>query len=247
MSMPSFLTNSWEDVEKFFGIGGKTTADVSGYTPGTDAYDDKTSSATLKNLGLLTSLFGAANTAVGAFYAAKAQQYQLKSQASTMQFQAGMDAINAHGAEMSAQSILEAGKTQVQQYTMRAGQEAARNTVATAARGVDLSSGSAVTERASEDLTKQLDVMTINANATRAAWGQRTQATNYGNASLLAGVSANNLRTSARTISPGAAATTSLLNSATGIASQWDWRRRIQLAAVGSYLPAGAGVSGAGQ
>ena len=108
---------------------------------------------------------------------------------------------------------------------MRAGQEQAASTVATAARGIDLSSQSAVDQRASNDLVKQLDVLTINANATRAAWAQRTQATNDSNASLLTGVSASNTLASADSISPGGAFATSLMGSATNFASQWDWRR----------------------
>ena len=246
MSVPSFLTDSWTDVEKFFGLNGQTTADTTGMTPAQAKI--ATSSATMKNLGLLGSLFGAANSAIGSYFAAQTQQYQLRSQASTLQFQSGMDAINAHGAEMSAQSILEAGKTQVEQYTMRAGQEAAATEAATAGRGIDLASGSAIAERASADVVKQIDVNTISANATRAAWAQRTQATNDRNASLLTGVSAGNMRASADSISPGAAATTSLLNSATGIASQWDWRRKLQMATASGY---GGGMSfvpmGAGQ
>lgn len=230
--MASFLTDPWDSIEKFFGINGKTTANVTGMNPNQSAV--ATGAATLKNLGTLTAVFGTINSAIGSFYAAKSQQYQLKSQASSLQFQSGMDAINAHGAEMSAQSILEAGKTQVQQYTMRAGQENAAAEVSTAARGVDLSSGSAVDERASRDVVKQMDVLTINANATRAAWSERTQATNYSNESLLAGVSANNLRSSANSISPSMAGMGSLLGSATSFASQWDWRRKMALATQGS-------------
>lgn len=239
MSTPSFLTSSWTDVEKFFGINGQTTADTTGMLP--EQAKIAKSSATLSNAGLLTAVFGGITSAVGGYYAAKSQQSQIQSQASSLQFQSGMDAINAHGAEMSAQSIQEAGKTQTEQYTMRAGQEAAASQVSTAARGVDLTSGSAVASRASQELVKQMDVLTINSNATRAAWGQRTQATNDRTASLLAGVSAANTRASANTISPVATATTSLLGSATRIASNLDWRRKLQLA-TGS--PNGVGFPG---
>lgn len=245
--MGTFLTSSWLDIEKFFGIGGHTSVDTSGMqTQG--QVDTATNAQTLKNAGTLTAIFGGINSAIGSYYQAQAQQYQLKSQASSLQFQSGMDAINAHGAEMSAQSIEEAGKTQVEQYTMKAGQEAAATQVGTAARGVDLSSGSAVAQRASDELVKQLDVLTINSNATRAAWAQRTQATNDRNQSLLAGVSASNLRASAGSISPGLAASTSLLNSATGIASQWDYRRKIALATGFAPPPSYPGfASGIGQ
>jgi hypothetical protein len=143
-----------------------------------------------------------------------------------------MDAINARQAEMSAQSIQEAGKSQIAQYTMREGQEQASQTAATAARGVDLTSGSAVAQRASNEVVKDIDVNTISANATRAAWAQRTTATNYSNEALLARTGASNFNASASTISPIAAASTSLLGSATRLASQWDWSRQVRMAAL---------------
>lgn len=235
MNSGSFLTSAWTDIEKFLGLNGQTTANTAGMNP-TQATWAK-GAAVAQNIGALTAVFGSINSAVGSFYAAKAQQAELKSQASTLQFQSGMDAINAHGAEMNAQSIQEASKTQVQQYTMRAAQETAQSQVSTAQRGVDLSSGSAVSERASAALVKDMDVLTINANATRAAWAQRTEATNFSNRSLLEGVSANNMTASANSISPGSAFATSLLGGATKIAGQWDYRRKLALAGASSYAP----------
>ncbi len=223
----SLLTSSWDDIQKFFGLNGETTANVDGMN--LNQARNAKNAAAMSNAGLMVSMFGAATSAVGAYYAAKTQQYQMKSQASSLQFQSSMDTINARQAEMSAQTILEQGKTQVQQYTMRAGQEQASQTTATAARGVDLSSGSAIAQRASNELVKDMDVYTIDANATRAAWAQRTTATNYSNEALLARTGAVNLLASAKTVSPFAAATTSLLGGASQIASQWDWRRKLQM------------------
>lgn len=178
--------------------------------------------AAVKDLNAVASIFTGITSAIGSYYAAKTQQYQLQSQASTLQFQSGMDAINAHNAEMSAQAIQEAGKTQIEQYTMQAGQQQASQTVGTAARGIDLSSASAVDQRASNDLMKQLGVLEINSNATRAAWAQRTQATAYNNQSLLANMSAQNDLGFSNSISPGGSFATSLLGSVSTIASQWS-------------------------
>lgn len=245
--MANFLTDSWTDVEKFFGLDGQTTANTIGMTPAQTQI--ASGAATMKNAGLLTSVFGGISSAIGGYYAAKSAQYQEQSQASTLQFQSGMDAINASQEELSAQSIQEAGKTQVEQYTMRAGQQAAASQVQTAAQGVDLSSGSAVEQRASQALVKDIDVNSINSNTARAAAADRTQATNYSNQSLLAGVSASNLRASASTISPGLALTTSLLNSASQLGSQWDYRRQLQMAATpnSSLNTSGLITSGLGQ
>lgn len=228
--MANLLNDSWTDIEKFFGLSGQTTADISGMSQSQAKI--ATSTASLSNAGVLTSLFGAATSAVGSYYAAKTQQYQLKSQASSLLFQSNMDLINARQAETSAQSIQEAGKNQISQYTMREGQEEASKQVATAARGVDLTSGSAVQQRASDAILKDIDTYTINANATRAAWEQRTQATNYSNDAALARVGSQNLTASANSVSPFAAATTSLLGSASSLSSQWDWRRKLTMASL---------------
>jgi hypothetical protein len=230
--MSNFLTDSWTDLEKVFGINGQTTADTSGMTPAQAKV--ASDAATIKNAGLITGIFGGISSAIGSYYAAKTAQYQEQSQASSLNFQANIDAINARQAEISAQSIEEAGKTQVQQYTMQAAQKNAATQVGTAARGIDLSSASAVEQRASDTLVKDIDTMTISANATRAAWAQRTQETNDDNEALLSRTGASNLLASSKTISPGFAATTSLLNSASSIAGNWSYQRKLQLAAAGA-------------
>lgn len=228
MDTPGLLTDSWTDLEKFFGIGGMSTANTTGMNPAQTKI--ATGAATISNAGVLAAVFGGVTQAIGGYYAAKTQQYQDRSQASSLTFQSNMDAINASQAELSAQSVEEAGKNQVSQYTMQEGQKVASSQVATAARGVDLTSASAVDQRASDELVKQIDVLTINSNTARAAAAQRVQGTNYSNQALLDQTSANNLRTSANTISPISAGVTSLLGSASSFASQWDYRRRFQLA-----------------
>lgn len=231
MPTPSFLTDSWDDLEKFFGVNGKTTENTAGMTP--KQAKVATTAATVSNIGLLTTIFGGINSAIGNFYAAQTAQYQMKSQASSLQFQSDMAALNARQAEYSAQSIMEQGKTQVAQYSTRYGQERSSAVTKMAASGVTLGQGNTRDVIASMDLVKDQDVLSINANATRAAWAQRTSATNYQNQSDLERTSAANATASARSISPGMSAFTSLLNTATGVASQWDWRRKLQMATSG--------------
>lgn len=172
-------------------------------------------------MGLLTASFGAISSAIGGFYAAKTAQYEAKSAASNYQFQSDMDALNARSAEADAQSILEAGKSDIMRYTLQAGQNKASVTAHTAASGVVLGVGSAKEVAASQDVVKDIDVMTINSNATRAAWAKRVQATNYKNRSMLENVSSQNSLRTARSISPWMSATGSLLGSASRIGTQW--------------------------
>jgi hypothetical protein len=235
---PNLLSSSWNEVQRFFGLNGKTTAD----TTGMDVNQAKAArtAATIANSGMLGMAFGAANQAIGSFYAAKSAQYQQQATAQNYQYQSDMAAINSRTAEYQAQGTLEAGKTQVQQYTMRAGQQEAATTASTAGRGIQLGQGSAQEVAASEELTKQLDVNQMNANTVRAAANQRMGATDLRNQAMLANVSAQGARTSAGDISPIMGAATSLLSSATTFGSQWDWRRRLQLQlaapSAGQYL-----------
>lgn len=224
----SFLTGDWDAVKNIFS--------------GDSEYDAGNSEATAKlgsHLGLLASIMGGVNAAIGSFYSAKSAQYQQKSEALSYQFRSDMDAINARSAEYEAQAILEAGHTQVANYTMRAGQEKAATTARTAAHGVVLGVGSTRDVAASQDIVKDIDVMTLNSNAVRAASAARTQATNYKNQSLLENVSAVGARRSAKSISPFTAGFTSLLGSASMIANQWlqgtQRRKTDELMARGSY------------
>jgi hypothetical protein len=216
----SFLSSSWDDIEKWF--QGKNT-DTTGMTP--SMTKTAQSGQQMRNLGLLTSVLGGINTAIGTYYAAKSQQYQERSEASSFAFQSDIAAINASRAELTAESIQESGKSQVANYTIRAGQDKAAATATMAAHGIALGFGSAAEVSASQDIEKDLNVLAINSNATRQAWAARQRGTDYQNESLLDRTSSINARRSAGSISPGASAFTSLLSSATQIAGQWDWNQ----------------------
>lgn len=217
-SAPNLLTSSWDKIEDWF--AGRN-ANTSGMTPSMTKTAQTAQAA--KNNGLILNILGGINSAVGTFYAAKTQQYQEKSDASTLAFQGDMAGFNAARARITAQSIEEAGKSEIANYTMREGQQKAGAAASTAARGVALGVGSAADVAASMDVEKDLNVLAINSNTTRQAWAAREQATNYRNQSLLDHTSAVNAAASARSISPMGAAATSLIGSATRVASQWDW------------------------
>lgn len=163
--------------------------------------------------------FGAINSAVGSYYQAKTMQYQLESQSSSMKFQQEVSGINARQAEFQAQRILEAGERAIGVSTMRYGKAKGAGRAAMAARGIQLGVGSAAEVEATTDIMKEIDSLTINANAVRQAEAARTQAANYTVQGMMQGVSADNLSASASTISPFGAATTSLLGSASSFAT----------------------------
>lgn len=152
-------------------------------------------------------VFGAIQSGIGTYFSAKSQK-------DTLEFQSNMAAINARLAEQSAQSILQQGERQAGMVSQKYGQEKGKRVVSQGSRGIQGGVGSAAEEMASVELAKETDMLQINANAVRAAWGARTQSTNYANQSLLAG-------TSAESINPFASAVPSMIGSASSVASNW--------------------------
>lgn len=204
------------------------------------------STETMQSIGKVAPLMqiaGMATSAIGSYYGAKIQQEQLKAQASslryqsqsqsmTLQFQKDMATLNAGLAENDAQQILLAGEREAGQISRRYGRAKSANQASMAARGVQLGVGSAAEVEASIELAKEQDMLTINANRVRAAESARMQRTNFQTQALMSGVSAanvagagaisaNNLETSANSISPFGGMFTSLLGNAGAVANTW--------------------------
>lgn len=180
--------------------------------------------ASFAKMGPMLSVFGAINSAIGTFYQAKTQQYQLESQALSLDFQKSMANINARQAETTAQNIMRAGEQQAATVTMKYGAQKASQVASMAARGIQAGVGSAAETIATTDIMKETDALTINANTVRSAEAARMQKVNYENQGLLAGVSAENARTSAGSISPWMAAGSSMLSSAGNVAMGWRYK-----------------------
>lgn len=238
-SSPSFLTSTWNDVENFF--SGKN-ANTTGMNPAQAATAQKATA--MQNAGLVMTIMGGVNSAIGGYFAAKSQQYQDKSQALNLEYQADIASINARSAEYSAESNLEAGHSQIENLTMAAGQQKASTTATMAAHGISLGSGSAQEISASQDIVKDINVYTINANATRAAAADRTQATNYTNQALMDRTGAQNALRSANSISPFAAGISSLLTSASSVAQNWNNAQRLKMMMAGGYYGTGTVTNG---
>ena len=179
---------------------------------------------------------GAIQSAVGAYYQSQTAKYQLQSQQLGFEFNQKMADINARQMENQAQWYMLQGERQIGTLTMRAGKVRSAQKASQAANGIDLGVGSAAEVRATTDLMKEEDAITININATRAANAARTQKVNFENQSLLAGVSANNAGSMADAVSPWANVGTSLMSSASTVAATWykDAKFKDYLAALGN-------------
>jgi hypothetical protein len=158
---------------------------------------------------------GAITSAIGAWGVAKSQKYALGAQAT-------INGINAHLAELSAQSAMLAGQRQASGVLLRTGELKGTQRATMAANGIDISEAKGTSQdiQNSTDFMGQTDANTLNANAVARAWGFRTEATNYTNQATMT-------RAQGEAINPALAAGTSLLGSAGGIASSWYYRKML--------------------
>lgn len=165
------------------------------------------SSTQLASASLIGQIGGGVTSAIGSYFSAATQKATLKGQAAIAD-------TNARIAELGAQQELFRGQQQVGALTLQAGQLKSRQRAAMAANGIDLGVGSAAEIQASTDIMKEIDKNTVEANATRSAFGYRTQAMNFQNEALTK-------RATASAISPGMSAASSLLGSAGSVAASW--------------------------
>ena len=177
--------------------------------------------AQVGQISMVGQVFGGLTSAMGAYFGAKSAQLELQSKASNLDYQSKMAKINGRMSEMQAQQIMKAGQFAVMTQTMKAGQQMGSYRASLAARGGQAGEGSAQEVMASAVLMKDLDKMTLNSNTVRAAEAERMKKVGYQNQSSLLGVSAANAMSSAGTISPFSATTTSLLGAGTSVANSW--------------------------
>ena len=175
------------------------------------------------------ALGGVVSQAIGAFYSVKSQQYQAKSQALNLEFQAGMASMAARNAELDAQHVLQAGQEEAGRAGLQYGQAKQGTRARQAAAGVQGGVGSAAEIAASIEYSKEADLITINKNAVRAANARRAAGIDAANQSLLARVGAKGFRRTASVMSPGLAAFTRLLAGGRQGASQGGQAERQRL------------------
>lgn len=200
-------------------LGGLKTDVATAAAPGEGLGGLKTGAGILQIAGLTAQ-------AIGSFYEAESQKYQLKSQALTLDFRRSISNINARAAEADASAIFEAGRRRRAQATLRLGQVRGAQRVSAAARGVQAGVGSAAEVLASTDLAVAVDAYAIDANTFRATSAARRRAVDLRNQTLLTGVAAENVRDTRRSISPALQAGTTLLGGAGRVGASFAQRSR---------------------
>lgn len=183
-----------------YGFGGSAPADTSSiFTPGQATLALGAAGGALSILGN-ASKFNAGVTAAGA--------------------QAGQLLTNAKNAEGAAASAYATGAATVANTETKGALTVASQRTAMAANGIDISApGTAQSVQESTQFVTQNNVDTITANAARAAMGYTQQSENdTSNALALTKASGAN--------NPYLSGATSLLTSATGVASNWYRNQR---------------------
>lgn len=140
--------------------------------------------------------------------------YQAKQQKSHLKFEADISAQNARIAEMAARSQIERGSRDQQAIKLKAAKIKAGQRVATASSGFALDDATAIDIATETDYFSEMDANMAAYNATQAAWGYKTQAQQ-----MMSKAKMN--RATAKSISAGSAAATSLLSNASSVAVNW--------------------------
>lgn len=164
---------------------------------------------------------GVAGQAYGAYSSALGSRQAMQSQANIANTQAEIAEINAQGATFSAEQTLLAGQRREQNVRLKGAQLKSSQRASMAANGIDLGSQSAVNILTSTDLMADEDARSVALDSLRAAWGYRTQSTNYVNDAIAKRAQASGLNTTAGAINPFLSGTSALLTGAGKVASNW--------------------------
>lgn len=159
------------------------------------------------SFGSILSAFGGGMSATAAYTSASNQKAALLAEAQTQ-------ANNATLAGWQADDAVVRGDEAANRTLMKGGQIKGTQRAAFAANGVDLGGDSAQRVLTDTDYLASVDAAALRDNAAREAWGYRMQAKQYTDKAASA-------RSGAGSVSPWLSAGTSLLTSATNVASRW--------------------------
>ena len=176
--------------------------------------------AQMAQVSLVSQIGGMASSGIGAFYGAKSQQAALAGQAGILDANASLARTQAKMAEAAAYYALDQGQKRVGAVTMKYGQVKGAQRARLAANGVNLGDGSAAELQASADLMKEVDALTISADATRESLRYKAQGI-AAESQATYGAEATMRRGAGEGISPFGALASTIVGSAGTVASSW--------------------------
>ena len=164
-------------------------------------------SANIGKIGTGFQIAGLGSQVFGAYRGAQAEIAGAK-------YQAQVDRNNATIAGWQKQDALARGVEEERRRRLITRQGKGSTTASMAARGLDVSEGSALNILTDIDMIGEQDALLIRDNAAKEAWGFDVQRQNYTN-------NANLLERRAKSINPLGAATSTLLTGAGQVAASW--------------------------
>ena len=156
---------------------------------------------------------------IGDYSQANTERYKARSAALNYEHQQDMMELNKRMLESQAQHIGRAYNKQIAIRTMKAGRDISSTKASFAARGIQMGVGSTANVFASAEILKEIDRLTMNTNKVKAMNTKRAQAVNMGIRSEMYGMSADNLFSTASTISPFMNMSSTFLTGASSIVS----------------------------
>jgi len=178
---------------------------------------------TFWNIGAVAAIGGSVIASIGAYASTQAEEENLKSGASSQESAAVFDDYGANQARIAAQDVVRQGRRTKGRYQLRAAQEQSSARASAAARGVE-QVGSAAEVQASLKYAQEVDELTLDSNTLRQRQALERQELSLRNRARMRRVSAENMRRSASTISPGLAAATASLQGIAGVAGGFAQR-----------------------
>ena len=163
------------------------------------------SAPNLASYSLVSEGIGGIASSFGDYYASQGEKLSLH-------HQARIDELNARTAELRAKDALRRGARDEQVVRLKTSKLKSSQRASFAARGIDLTSETAVNILAETDIFGEIDANTVASNAAKEAWGYRTEGLNYQNQAMIN-------RTTAGNISPFMDAAPTLLDTADSVAS----------------------------
>tara|TARA_B100000085_G_scaffold245612_1_gene238881 strand:+ start:2801 stop:3397 length:597 start_codon:yes stop_codon:yes gene_type:complete len=162
---------------------------------------------------------GALSGVIGSFFSAGAEKYKYKTMALQLQHKKDMALFNKDMKESQAQHINMVFNKRMQMLSLQQAAAKGRGRVSMAARGGQRGVGSNKDVMLSNDIMMEIDKHTMNANKVKAVNDKRLEGVGLGIQAHMYGVGANNMFSTASSISPWMNMTSSLLTGTSNVIS----------------------------
>jgi hypothetical protein len=177
-------------------------------------------------LGLVASITGMLGGAMSGYFGVQSEKLKLQGQRSSLEFHSKMSALNADMLEQQAWLVYEQGQRQSGMATLKAGQVKSTARSMMASNNLALGSGTTAEVQASNELMKEVERLSLNAETVRAVEATRMQKVGMQSNASLQQVSADNIGRTARGMSGWTSASASLLSGFGSVANSWGASRK---------------------